>query len=364
MGSRDKLIQSSFVYFFSTFSTLAIGVPLSVFGLSPLFLSYLASAFTSPNEDGVNEINPGEYLIFLAIFLAIINAISALGLKVVPWEDDEEEISERTPLLTESDSTTTPLKSSNSQSISEYISQPTFWILGSIMVLATGPCEMTFASLGSIVESLLGVHIANTSRESTALILRQQHVRVISVSNTVSRLAIGALSDYLSYSTTVKALPTTILAASTSPLLSNTSPRQKGVSRLLFVLIACTLLACSFFYVALFMNQSSGLWILSITTGISYGTLFTMAPSIVRTIWCPDDFGRNYGLLSWFSAVGALLFTPLFGVLGDRAAERQNSPICYGRECYESVFLLSWGSCVVAMGLVGVLWIKYWRGKV
>lgn len=359
-------------------------MPLSIFGLSPLILSFLASFFTTTTSTGTIEINPQKYLLFLGIFLPVVNLISAFGLKVLPWEEEEEEevestssspavlidsgfgasrintplLDEHTPLLLPSTISKLNTNSTlSSQTFKEYVQQIPFWILGIILILSIGPCEMMMSSLGSIVESLLGIHIAE-GRESEALLLRQTHVRVLSISNTVSRLAIGALSDYLSYSTT-SSLPSTLITST-----SSIQTKPKGVSRLFFILTSCTFLSIAFAYVALIMKQASGLYILTITTGFAYGTIFTMAPSITRSIWPVEDFGRNYGLLSWFSAIGAIIYTPLYGILSDRVASTQQSPICYGRECYESIFVISSASCLVAIGLLGVLWFRYWKFKV
>lgn len=70
------------------------------------------------------------------------------------------------------------------------------------------------------------------------------------------------------------------------------------------------------------------------------------------------------GETRWFSAIGALVFTPLFGYWTDREARKQRSMICYGRACWEDVFALSGVSTLVAAGIVVVLWRGWWRGKV
>ncbi|KAK4705561.1 hypothetical protein P7C70_g646, partial [Phenoliferia sp. Uapishka_3] len=77
-------------------SGLAIGLPCSIFGLSPLFLSSLATFFTSTSSEettfGVSngELDPGRWLLFLAALLATVNLIGGLVLKELPWDEDHE----------------------------------------------------------------------------------------------------------------------------------------------------------------------------------------------------------------------------------------------------------------------------------
>lgn len=73
----------------------AIGIPCSIFGLSPLFLSSLATFFTSTAEATTfgasnGELDPGRWLLFLAALLAVVNTIGGFVLKELPWDDDHE----------------------------------------------------------------------------------------------------------------------------------------------------------------------------------------------------------------------------------------------------------------------------------
>lgn len=58
----------------------------------------------------------------------------------------------------------------------------------------------------------------------------------------------------------------------------------------------------------------------------------------------------------WFSAVGALVFTPLFGILRDLATDGTGeSSSCTSTRCYRPIFALSAVSAALATALVGVL---------
>ncbi|KAK4058512.1 hypothetical protein OIO90_000674 [Microbotryomycetes sp. JL221] len=413
-------------------SGLAIGVPCAIFGLSPLFLSSLAGFFTVQVSSGTTEeLDPGRWLTFLAVFLTCSNFVSSFGLKELPTndtfinvnsstrktqhatetrrvqdsassslrsDDDNVVATERTNLLSSSQN---PVRARSSpsargRSVSALLSTPSFWLFGALIFLSTGPCEMVLASLGSIVESLLGVRIeppttsdgnhnsssttstmlsmlVATKHDPRALALRRLHVQVMSVSNTVSRLVIGLLSDWVSYASEPLPLDDSTVEEDEETASQSTNLKQRlqakfhqppRVSRLSFVVTACLMLSATFGFVAFKLDKPGQLWLLSIVVGWSYGLIFTMAPAIVRCVYGPANFGRDWGLLTWFSALGAIVFTPLFGVMLDRAQRRQRLDVCHGRECFESVFMLSSISCLLATGIVMLLWTRFWRGKV
>ncbi|GAA5886093.1 hypothetical protein JCM5296_007085 [Sporobolomyces johnsonii] len=409
----QSMSELTWVWLCAAYFLAAIAVPCAVFGLSPLFLSSLASLFTAPttlsspsifSQDVQDEeLDAGRWLLFLAAFLAIVNGIGGLLLKELPWTEEREagdgvgkvltpghddrasgfvgsssspmldssasafpsteldiEATERTSLLR---SSSTPTH--HNQTLRDFISTPAFWLFGAVIFLSTGPCEMFFASLGSILESLLAVSTSTFTRSSPhapthALQLRKRHIALLSVANTLSRLIVGALSDYL---------------ATPASADDETRPTiRKRVSRLVFLLGACLALSIAYGWAGTGMTSERGLWVVTIVTGVSYGTLFTLCPAIVRSCWPVEHFGRNWGLLTWFSALGALLFTPLFGILRDLAASSSSSPfftsphmaqapVCAGPACYRSMFLICAVSAGLACGAVGLLRPR-WRGLV
>lgn len=335
---------------------LAIGVPCAVFGLSPLFLSTLAPLFTvspaqiEPGATGVTEeLDPARWLLFLAIALGLVNLLGAVGLREIPWEDEDGKLAvspglgslERTETrppgydsgfgsssasLCEIDGLPTersallpptpavePASVAETQSLRELLSSPPFWMFGAVLVLFAGPCEMVMASLGGVVESLLGVH-ANSSgaripvlllqaliaspTDGRSLALRRLHVQVISISNTLSRLLVGVLSDYFSYSASSSPSVLTPNRWQRALGLSGQRPR---ISRLVFLGGATLMLSVVFLFSALTLDSPAGLWILSVTVGVAYGTVFTSAPAVVRSCWPVSAFGRNWGLLSWYA---------------------------------------------------------------
>jgi len=91
----------------------------------------------------------------------------------------------------------------------------------------------------------------------------------------------------------------------------------------------------------------------------------------LRNLYDSKQFGRNWGLLSNFSAIGALVFTSLYGYLADGIAERQRLEIpgggdedgCRGRECFRGTMAVAGTGAMMAVVLVLVRW-RDWRGRV
>ncbi|GAA5925803.1 hypothetical protein JCM3775_001504 [Rhodotorula graminis] len=368
-------------------SGLAIGVPCAVFGLSPLFLSSVASFFTTASSvDGRRDmLDVAKYLTCIGVLLTFVNLVGGFLIQELPWGenldkpfvnvvepfgngDDEcgvdqyapdsgfnssatrpvgaDQVStERTALLgastTPSSSVTTP-----SGSLRALISSSSFWLLGAVVLLATGPCEMYMASLGSVVSSLSRLPALHAAAPISALALRKRHIAVISVVNTLWRLVVGGASDYLAAAGPDK----------------DRQPAWRRQVRLVFVAVACVGLAAAYGWGATGLATPAGLWVITFVTAVAYGTIFTLTPALVRTRWSPDDFGRNWGLLTWFSAVGALVFTPLFGVLRDLATDGTGeSSSCTSTRCYRPIFALSAVSATLATALVGLLATRWAR---
>jgi MFS family permease len=168
---------------------------------------------------------------------------------------------------------------------------------------------MYMASLGSILESLLAISITKGGGGggvSHALQARKDHIAVLAIANTISRLVIGAISDYLS-------TPTEVIEEN-----GNRRGGRRRVSRLMFLVGACACLALVYAWGGTGLATEDGLWIVTISefrlfaqlessadvllhmtvNGFSYGAVFTLSPAIVRSCWPVEHFGRNWGLLT------------------------------------------------------------------
>jgi MFS family permease len=105
-----------------------------------------------------------------------------------------------------------------------------------------------------------------------------RHVSMLALSNTLSRLVSGLLSDYMS------------------------SPnRSQSISRIPLFLFRGLVNAFALFLLAYapipWLQQYFSIG--SILVGISYGGIFTLAPTIVSVVWGIGGFGRNWGVLTF-----------------------------------------------------------------
>jgi hypothetical protein len=196
-GFRSSFRSSAFVSLthlsltslsiYLSYTTTAIGVPCAIFGLSPLFLSALAPYFTVSSSSsssfpltstagdqttGINdELDPGQWLLFLALALFIVNGLSGFALCEIPCEEhaaeegvkgvrgaregeggrdsgfvgseensvvdverDGEGATERTALL---GARREAMTEKEEQSIAQLLRTPTFWLFGLVIFLST-----------------------------------------------------------------------------------------------------------------------------------------------------------------------------------------------------------------------------------
>lgn len=257
---------------------LAIALPCAVFGLSPLFLSTIASFFTTSivASEETSALDVRAYLGFLGALLMAVNLAGGFLIRDLPWADDNidraivaviepfpdyddgsgyaspaELANERTPLVR--NRAGEPDKSDEAatgESFRAFVSTTSFWLLGGVIFFATGPAEMYMASVSQILTSLARPDLSLPSRRGSqhgTLTLSKHHVALLSISNTIWRLVVGAASDYL-------ARP------------DATGRKRTGWRkhiRLVFVGAACILLALACLWAATGMSSPAGLWVVT-----------------------------------------------------------------------------------------------------
>ncbi|KAG9127504.1 putative monocarboxylate transporter mch1 [Ceratobasidium sp. 392] len=325
-------------YFSALFATrthsatggLATSIPLALFGLSPLFLSYVATLPGFQFDNG--DFNAPKFIAFLAVGAGLIHFISAFGLRVrydsphsvEPNAHDAQlpdvDVSERTPLLKKqamlpgspasSSSALAPI--GDDGSVLGLLSDSSFWLFAAIVLVITGSAEMVISNIGSIVMTLPGSGSAATQ------------VRLISVANTLARLCSGPLADLISPLGTKDTC-----GAYKFPTARRLSP---------FGVRSC-----------------GSLPVLSVGTGLAYGAVWAVVPSITGTVWGFPNLGRNFGIVSYAPFIGTPIFTYLYAYIGDEA--------CQGRSCWSNTFKVCAAATGVAFVGTTTLW-KWWRDRV
>ncbi|KAL7411185.1 major facilitator superfamily domain-containing protein [Mrakia frigida] len=421
---------------FPSHPSIAIGTPLALFGLSSFFLSSIASLKIF--DDGDAELNVVAFTGALIGLVGGWNVVAAVGMKVMPdregmliLEEEERiaELPETPPSLSQvqrmldeeeeggagggvglRDDESTPLlvrqklklvRGTTDLSLSHLMREKTFWGLGAAMFLIVGPAEMILGSVGSIITSLL-TPVPSFGTTTTPLLLetlltsasffspsptrsplqvRQTHVQIISIGNTISRLSVGLLADYLSAPKKPQPPPP---SANTPPLSelvrqveeSKEEPYRRRIhlSKPHMLLITLVGLGTAYLFAAVGgLKDVDALWVLTSVVGWSYGTIFTLTPSLCAQIFGLKTFGRNFGILSILCATSSLLFTYLYAYLAHLHQLHQSpvglpedpsgpTRVCAGSGCFEGIMWMS----VVATVLGGVVvaWLgRRWRGR-
>ncbi|ORX35110.1 major facilitator superfamily domain-containing protein [Kockovaella imperatae] len=421
---------------FPHYPTLSLSVPLSLLGLSSLFLSSFSSLSTFQSPAPNPELLPVRFLTFLGILCPAINLFSAIFMKTIPPlppkiklvtdaqndedSDAEEEaydalaeatmamsqslhLDERSPwLLGGYEAALEEVEAMQKGTAKQWTAWDLvkdwegFWALGVILAFCIGPCETIIASIGTILTSLLPPALDEPAPSTVALFtntiivlnapnaltLRNKHVSIISLTSTISRLIAGALADYLC--PPVKAVPRRPSDPSTPLSEDGGEPRPTPQThkfirtrpvimyRSVFAGICSVILAMLLAWCAGVLQTEKGLWVLSAGVGTAYGFLFTLSPAIISTHYGPSSFGLAWGMVSYFTALGSVLFSYLYA-LTSSAVARQSSHLpstltkasekalmCYGAKCFQpSLWVAAAGSLVAGMGFI---WIgKRWR---
>lgn len=193
-----------------------------------------------------------------------------------------------------------------------------FWLLFVAILITIGACLFVMSNVSFIVESLGG------RMDQVPLM-----VALFSLSNTLARLATGAVSDHV-----LEAHPRATFA---------------GISVILTALTLVTFLVI----------PASGLIVPVIMAGVSEGVMFGTFPVIIREAFGLKHFGKNYGLISVANCIGyPFFFSPISSFVYQRQARRSSvaspgdhalSTKCFGAQCFQPVFLLAIALCVVAL---------------
>lgn len=183
---------------------------------------------------------------------------------------------------------------------------------------------------------------ASTHRDDTSSTTPTQ-VRLLSLSNTLSRLITGPLADYLA--------PTGLLNTTTGALQF---PSHRRVSRLLFPLLAALILSLSYFWMATGVRTQQDIYAVSLSTGVSYGMVFTVLPSVIGSLWLEKNAGRNYGLIMYAPFVGTPVFSYLYAF--GAAQQKDGDEICQGVKCWKGTFAIATTAMVFTLALTSMLW--------
>ncbi|KAH7107571.1 MFS general substrate transporter [Auriculariales sp. MPI-PUGE-AT-0066] len=337
---------------FPDFPGAAAGTSMALFGLSPLALSFIASSFFT----GPDGLDVTQFTSFLAVLAAASHIIGAFALQILPPAqpparsglppiEEEDSASERSSLLPKTPVEYLELPPGSDGSVWTLLKDVEFWAVGVTSLVILGVCEMVIANIGTIVLALP----ASSSAADVTIVTATQ-VRLISITNTASRLAFGFLADV------------------TSPL-ANWLPdgtlvfnRKSTFSRVAYFALSGFILAGAITWMMFGASTQRGVWVLSVGAGLAYGTYFSMLPGFTSAIFGSRDFARNFGFLTLSAFFGTPIFTYIYA-MASQAHTEPDATVCRGKLCYMSTLLI----CVTCVGaallVIAFLW-RRWQSRV
>ncbi|KAF8894567.1 major facilitator superfamily domain-containing protein [Infundibulicybe gibba] len=245
---------------------MASGITMSLFGLSPLLLSSIASIFfTKSNGDSLDITS---FLNYFAIIAVLVYTVGGLNLRIAssPRPSDPNHslppptVNERTRLLNK---TNTSSARATNASAWDILWDVDFLLLGAFCLLTLGAVSRNgYINIGTILLSL--PNTSNPIPTNPIADSASSQVRLISISNTVSRILVGPLADAISPATSF----TSIGAV--------TPPKKHKISRIVFLTGPALLLAGSFLWMEFGVTSQETIWVLSVGTGVGYGAIFTV----------------------------------------------------------------------------------------
>ncbi|KAF9408503.1 hypothetical protein BGZ94_002283 [Podila epigama] len=370
---------------------IAMGIPVSFFGLSAAALAIVAQSFFM--VDGINiirllkervtqELDAGRFLLFLALSGGVINGLSALAMNVVPSPNLKDD------LETDHDASVTSASASASATMTPSLQDQE--------TMETDPCEPTESSplLSYTTPSATIIAKSSTSlptTTSTATATNTSSDTVASVSgtaffldrdaqyffiimicltgsglmiiNSISAIVESVAAGEENNQSGIDEIPVATIQATHVALISISSYvarlvtsfgsdmaiRQYQAHRIYVVPITTTCMALAQ-VVAMFASLR-WLYLCSMLTGFAYGGFFGIAGTIVAELWGEATCGQNWGFLSWGSAIGGMLFNVLFGVVMDssRTIEDTSADVCKGHRCFRPALFVSFAACTVSL---------------
>ncbi|TPX71129.1 hypothetical protein SpCBS45565_g01245 [Spizellomyces sp. 'palustris'] len=258
---------------------LAVGIPVSFFGLSAFIFASLASLFFFEQDDtGTFTLNVAAFLWFLAASAVGVNAIAAALLR--DYRDDDHVVERSREEYDEEDQA--PLLSGHS-GVSQDTAMPAtaiqrsfaddtpiywqidFYLLVITFVTLVGIGLMYIQNVGAIVVSLSGKDATPGSSEVQKA--QNLHVTLFSLCSFAGRMGTGVLSD--TFSSTL------------------------GVPRLLWTAVAALVMLCACALMAS-INTLNELVAGSVLVGLAFGSIWTSTPTQVAEFFGAHKFATHW----------------------------------------------------------------------
>ncbi|KAJ3129221.1 hypothetical protein HK098_002205 [Nowakowskiella sp. JEL0407] len=353
---------------------IAIGIPVSAFGISAALMARIAIYYFTgnKNDSGDEEVSldVGGLLLFLACFCGVANLITSFTLKnlharngvygKISTEDDS--FDDRTTAtsssyrrhttygsnlesrrLLDSDASVVEVEESKQQTQTNQIEEIDVtcfdkvdaWFLVIFMGCLTGIGLMHINNVGAIILSLFPAPL--TSSDPKVQAAQNLHVTMISICNFLGRLVSGYLSDFCWRTYKLQRIYWSFVA-----------------SGLLF--LACLR--------GLYCNSIEELFTVTVLIGLGYGVVWTTVPVLVGEFFGSKRFAFHWGSMTLIPAFGGQLMSLYFGLVYDAHRDKQDPSLpCRGGECFTDSYLFATVLAILSIVASTTIYIRRYRMK-
>ncbi|KAJ4193390.1 hypothetical protein NW755_003385 [Fusarium falciforme] len=212
-----------------------------------------------------------------------------------------------------------------------------FWQLFTIMGILAGVGLMTINNIGNDAKALWK-HFDKKVTDEFLIHRQQMHVSTLSICSFLGRLLSGVGSDFL-------------------------------VNRLHASRLWCLAVACVVFFLAqvsaLLIVNPNLLGLVSGLSGLAYGFLFGVSPSIVAETFGIRGLSQNWGFLTMAPVISSNIFNIFYGKVYDSHSivQPNGERVCLeGLDCYRSAYWVTLFACIAGSGIT--LWgIRHQHAK-
>lgn len=307
--------------------SMAISMPVTCYGISSLIGSQIMKIeyFKVP---GSPDLDLYRVFRFFAVLYFVVGILNFVANSIVTIEQ-EVIFGDQEPLLApDSASESAELAPLQSHRLTiepvdhraryiRFLKDKSAWVLLVSLILNVGPLESFQNNLGLIVDFVSDGSVAVADQVSWVAAL-----------STCIRLLIGVIADWI------------------------LSPERRYPVCKVWFLFAVTLLGAAGQLAALYAPNFTAVSVLS---GLSYGGLFTIYPTIIASIWGVDMMGSTWGSFMVAPAIGSISFSLFYGLQVDR---------CGGSAgCLDNYFRFTAFCLAASSGFVLFAWRGMWWGR-
>ncbi|KAI0014286.1 MFS general substrate transporter [Xylariaceae sp. FL0662B] len=265
-----------------------------------------------------------------------------------PTSDNQDEADETSSLLSQSTSSSLPGEVLVQNSVDmdrshrvdirglSLLKNLEFWQLFCIMAILSGIGLMTINNIGNDATALWK-HYDDSIDDKTLVLRQQMHVSILSLASFSGRLLSGVGSDFL-----VKVL---------------------HASRVWCLVVASGIFSLAQVFALNVVNPHL-LGFVSGFSGLGYGFLFGVFPSIVAESFGIHGLSQNWGFMTLSPVLSSNVFNLFYGAVFDAhsvVGPDGASACADGIECYRAAYAATLAAC--GLGLVLTLWVIWhqWR---